>query len=108
MVMDSANYPLIELPSLVSLVVSIRGPLGNLRFLNLPALEILTANGSTHDIITRLTENHLLYPLVRSFTLIVEYMYDKDVSVEMVLDLISLLPNVRTIAFHGAHLGSAL
>lgn len=102
---ESTNYPLIEIPSLLSLdyrhgFLGTSG-VGDLRILDMPSLETLTIHRSRRDIITVLAEHHRLYPLVQSFTLASDYNQKNDIPVATVLDFISLFPDIRDVTFQG-------
>ena len=97
-----ANHALINLPSLLSLNVNGFDSVGSLRFLNIPNVRILTFQGPSSQIIYALSEHHRLYPRVQSLRLIGELDYSCNVLASTVRDLVSLLPNIRSIIFLGA------
>lgn len=100
-VAESANYPLIELPSLLSLDIRIRGSVGALRFLDLPAIKILTIYGFSPEIIQALTQHHCLYPRVQVLKFVADIHCLDNTPGDTVVDLILLFPNVVDITFRG-------
>jgi len=107
-ILTGTNHPPIELPSVILLDIHLIGGIsaievGTLRFLDFPAVEIFTIHGYCHQVIKALTQQHRVYPVVTSFTIVCEYFIGgKDMPAEMILDFISLLPSVREVTFQGA------
>jgi hypothetical protein len=104
MIGESANYPPIEIPTLLSLEYrrefTTTGGIGDLGCLDLPALQTLTVRDSCQDVIEVFVEHHRLYPLVRSLTIVVDdYPVTSDTPVAAALVFISLFPNIQDITF---------
>jgi hypothetical protein len=95
-VLPDAIHSSIELPSVTSLNMIIEQV--SLRFLDLPAVEILTIQGYTHNLIAGFNQHHRAYPVVRSLTIINFAFYEHD-SPAATLDFISLFPNVQDVVF---------
>jgi hypothetical protein len=102
------NPSSIELPSVISLDIQLchrfAVDVGNFGCLDFPAVEMLTIHGYSQQVIKTLTGHRRLYPAVTLFTIVCEnFVGARDVPDAMVLDFISLLPNVRQVTFQGAN-----
>jgi len=99
------GHPTIDLPSVISVEIDIRGTIGIgvLPVLDFPSVETLTVHGYMESVINALTHYPHLYPNVRSLKVAgsSEYFRGAELPVSATLEFISLFPNVRDVAFHG-------
>jgi hypothetical protein len=95
----------IDLPSVISLEIELRGPRGNgvLPVLDLPSVETLTIHAGVDDTIKSFIHISRLYLNVQFLKIILLSEYDETAKspVETALEFISLFPSVRDVAFHG-------